>query len=85
MSGGNYGSLIKAVRLSKGIKAKWVAEKIDVSVSTYSEIEADRRRVTLERAEEIAMVLGMTLPELLRFKVSETLTNPMTLTSTGGV
>lgn len=69
-----YGALIKAVRRSKGIKAKWIAEKIGVSVSTYTEIEADRRNIALERAEEIAAALGMTLPELLCQSVSETLT-----------
>lgn len=77
-----YGDLIKTVRNSKGIKAKWVAEKIGVSISTYTEIEAGRRNLTLERAEEIAKALGMTLPELLQHQVSETLTNK-TLDATG--
>jgi len=74
MSKVKYGALIKSVRNSKGIKAKWVAEKIRVSISTYTEIEADRRNLTLERAEEIAVVLGMTLQELLRHQVSDSLT-----------
>lgn len=67
----NYGSLIKSARNSKGIKAKWVAKKLGVSISTYTEIEADRRTLTLKRAEDIAGVLGMTLPELLRHQLSE--------------
>jgi len=73
-----YGALIKEVRNSKGIKAKWVAEKIGVSISTYTEIEADRRNLTLERAEEIAETLGVKLPDLLRYHVSETLTQTST-------
>jgi len=73
MSDVKYGALIKAARNSKGIKAKWVAEKIGVSISTYTEIEAGRRILSLKRAEEIAETLGMTLAELLCFKVSETL------------
>ena len=73
MSNARYGSLIKEVRNSKGIKAKWVAEKIGVSFSTYTEIEAGRRNLTVERAEAIALSLGMTLPELLCHNVSESL------------
>jgi transcriptional regulator with XRE-family HTH domain len=69
-----YGALIKAVRNSKGLKAKWIAEKIGVSISTYTEIEANRRSITLERAEKIASAMGMTLEELLRQQVSDTLT-----------
>lgn len=68
-----YGALIKVARNSKGIKAKWVAEKIGVSISTYTEIEAGRRILSVKRAEEIAGALGMTLTELLQCQVSETL------------
>jgi transcriptional regulator with XRE-family HTH domain len=68
-----YGQLIKTARMSKGIKGKFVAEKLRVSLSTYYEIEANRRSVTLERADEIAHILGMSLIDLLRHQVSESL------------
>ena len=83
MSKTRYGAIIKSIRNAKGIKAKWVAEKIGVSISTYTEIEADRRNLTVERAGEIATVLGMTLPELLRHQVSETLNPSLDQTGTG--
>ena len=75
MSKDGYGALIKSIRNSRGIKAKWVAEKIGVSISTYTEIEADRRGITIERADEIARALGMTLPELLQHHVSDSHTD----------
>lgn len=74
MDNAKYGALIKAVRNSRGVKAVFIARKIGVSISTYTEIEAGRRNITLERADEIAAVMGMTLPELLRHEVSESLT-----------
>lgn len=74
MDNAKYGVLIKAVRNSRGVKAVFIARKIGVSISTYTEIEAGRRNITLERADEIAAVMGMTLPELLRHEVSESLT-----------
>lgn len=70
-----YGKLIKSVRLSKGITGKFVAEKLNVSLSTYYEIEAGRRNVTIERVEEIASILGMTIIDLLRHEVSKSLKN----------
>lgn len=69
-----YGRIIKSARISRGMKGKFVAEKLKVSINTYYQIEAGRRNVTMERAEEIAGILGMTLIDLLRHKVSETLT-----------
>ena len=84
MSKARYGALIKSIRNSKGLKAKWVAEKIGVSISTYTEIEADRRSLTIERAGDIAAALGMTLPELLRHQVSDTLNCDLSQTGTTG-
>jgi len=80
----NYGALIKKARNSKGIKAKWVAGQIGVSISTYTEIEAGRRSVTLERAEEIAKVLSMTLLDLLCVHISEARTQKLDATGTTG-
>lgn len=71
-----FGKIVKSVRMSRGIKGKYVANKLKVHITTYYDIEADRRSVTIERADEIASVFGMTLAELLRQKVSETLTKP---------
>lgn len=69
----NYGKMIKKARNSKGIKANWVAKKLGVSISTYSEIENGKRKLTVERAEQIANILGITLGELLCPHISETL------------
>lgn len=70
-----YYKMLKRARNFKGIKAKYVAEKLGVHITTYYELEAGRRQLTMERAGEIASILGMTLQDLLCFQVSDTLKN----------
>lgn len=67
----SYHKQIKNARLDRGITGKHVAAMLAVSPATYYEIEAGRRSVTLERAEQIAAILGITLVELLRYRVSD--------------
>lgn len=68
-----YGNIIKKARMEKGIKQNFVAEKLGISTSAYYRIEAGETNITLDRADEIAHVLGMELVDLLRHKVSGTL------------
>lgn len=56
---------IKAVRESKGIKSRFVAEKIGVSRSYYSQIENGHIGLTLKKAQQIAEVLGTDISDLL--------------------
>ena len=56
---------IKAVRESKGIKARFVADKIGVSRSYYSQIENGHVGLTLKNAQQIAEVLGTNILDLL--------------------
>lgn len=68
-----HGELIKKARINRGIKANWVASKLGVSESTYNALENGRRKLSLERAEKIANILGTTLTDILSQDVSETL------------
>jgi transcriptional regulator with XRE-family HTH domain len=72
----NYGELIKKARIDRGIRANWVASRLGVSESTYNALENGRRKLTVERAEEIAHILGITLADIFCQDVSETLKKP---------
>jgi len=71
-----YGQNIRRLRLSKGIKAQWVADKLGIHISTYSNLEADRGKIDLDRAERIASLLGVSVQDILCSGVSDTLTRP---------
>lgn len=55
----HYGARIKAIRESKGIMAKYVAQKLKIDQSYYSQLESGKRRVTMTRAQQIADILGV--------------------------
>lgn len=74
----NYGTKIKEIRISKGIKAKFVAERVGLSPSEYSAIESGRRRLTADLVLSIAEVLGITPNDILCPEVSVTLINDLT-------
>ncbi|MEM3486473.1 MAG: helix-turn-helix transcriptional regulator [Candidatus Methanomethyliaceae archaeon] len=69
-----YGRNIRRLRLSKGIKAQWVADQLGIHISTYSNLEADRGKIDLDRAERIASLLGVSVQDILHHGISDTLT-----------
>lgn len=60
----NYGAIIKKIRESKGIKAIFVAKKLGLSAAGYSGIERGRAKLTVERAAEIAEILGVPITKI---------------------
>jgi len=68
-----FGKVIKNARMSKGIKGKYVAGKLGISLSAYYRIESCETNITIDRADEISNILGMKLIDLLQYKVSDTL------------
>lgn len=60
----NYGQRIKTIRELKGIKARFIAEKLNLSPAGYSGIERGRTKLTAERAAEIAEILGIKIDEI---------------------
>lgn len=60
---------LKRLRVEKGFKVKDIAEKIQVSVSTYREWEYGRS-IKGEPYAKLAEVLGVTIEELLTGKTS---------------
>lgn len=59
------GSKIKDARLSKHISQKDMAERLGLSVSTYSNYENNYREPKLETIEKICEILGITIEELM--------------------
>ncbi|MGM9510928.1 helix-turn-helix domain-containing protein [Larkinella sp. GY13] len=60
---------IKAIREEKRIKLSEMATALGVDVSNYAKIEKKGKKLTLERIEEIADALGVSLAELLGYQV----------------
>ena len=60
----SYGPLLGKIRRTKKIKAEIIARKLDISPSTYSQIETGRRSASYERVAEICGELGVTLSQL---------------------
>jgi transcriptional regulator with XRE-family HTH domain len=61
------------VRNQRGIKAKYVAEKLGISVTWYSQIENDKANISMEMAEKIANILGVSAGIFYENQLSETL------------
>lgn len=59
-------SLIKLARLKLGIDQSLIAEKLDVSVSTFGAIERGKQMVKLAKAREIAKILKMSVDKLFK-------------------
>jgi transcriptional regulator with XRE-family HTH domain len=73
------GLRIKKIRESRGIKAKFVAKKIGLSITRYSQLENGKIPITTERLEMIAPILGVEKSEMdifFNLKLSETLNGP---------
>ena len=61
-----YGQNIRHLRLSKGVKAQWVADQLGIHISTYCNIESGRGRLDLERAVKIASLLNVSIQDILK-------------------
>ncbi len=55
---------IHSIRMSKGIKSKFVAAQLGITVQSYSDIEKGRRLLSVERAEKIAEILELPIEAL---------------------
>lgn len=60
-----FGETIRNLRESKGIKSKFVADKLGMSASSYCDIESGRKKLTFEHAQTISEVLGVDIKDFL--------------------
>ena len=56
---------IRLIRESKGLTQEDVAKKLDISVNSYGDIERGNTNLKLNRLEQIAKILEISLPELI--------------------
>lgn len=60
------GNNIRRQRIAKNLTQEYVAGKLDVSSSAYSNIERGKVDLTLTRIEELANVLEISIDDLMR-------------------
>jgi transcriptional regulator with XRE-family HTH domain len=61
----SYGGRIRTLRLERGLKAKYVAEKIGLSASQYSDLEHDRKKLTADLIVGLVELLRVTADDIL--------------------
>ena len=67
------GGRLKKLRISKGITQREMANKLDLSYSTYSNYENNYREPKFETIEKVAEILGVTVDYLIGSDSSEKL------------
>jgi transcriptional regulator with XRE-family HTH domain len=68
-----YGARIRHLREGRGLKAKFVAERLGLTPAQYCDLEKGRKRLTAELAAGLADLFGITTDVILRPEVSGTL------------
>lgn len=63
----SFGGRVQALREARGLTQEQLAERIERSVDTVSNIERGANSTRIEVAWRIAEVLGVSLPELFEF------------------
>ena len=67
LSTAKIGQKVKQLRELKKITREQMADNLKMSLPGYSRIERDEVDVTIEKANQIATVLGISLTELISF------------------
>lgn len=62
---------IRGARADRGMGQAQVAERLGVSVSTYSVLERHPERITWARAEQLAAILGRDIREFSFYPTGE--------------
>lgn len=61
----SYGERIRRLRLERGLKAKYVAQRIGLSASQYSDLEHDRKKLTADLLVGLVDVLRISANDIL--------------------
>ncbi|KKX52541.1 helix-turn-helix domain-containing protein [Brevibacillus borstelensis] len=57
-------TLLKRIRISKGLSVEEMAKRLDIPAGYYSQIENQQRGVSVERGKEIAAILEVSEEEI---------------------
>lgn len=69
------GHRIRAIRILQDISQDFVADKLDISQPAYSKIESNETKLTFDKVEQIASILGVEVDEILNFDKSNVFNN----------
>jgi transcriptional regulator with XRE-family HTH domain len=69
------GQKIKRIREIKGYKQEFVADSLNISQQSYSNIESDKIDVPFSKIEKIAEVFGMKIEDVISFDEKYVLNN----------
>ena len=67
------GGVIKTFRELKKLTREFVADELEISVSTYAKIERDEQELTFSRIQKICKTLNITVCQLLTIEPSNIL------------
>ena len=59
-----YGNKIRAFRILRGFSQEYMAEKLGINQNTYSRIETNKHKVSVEQVETIAKELGVSIVDI---------------------
>jgi transcriptional regulator with XRE-family HTH domain len=71
----SIGQKIKKIREIKGYKQEFMAEKLDISQQSYSNIESDKIDVPFSKIENIAEIFQMRVEDIISFDEKFVLNN----------
>ena len=63
----SVGNKIRKIRELKNLKQDYLAEQLGISVTAYGNIERGEADVSMERLEQIAKVLDLSIQDILSF------------------
>lgn len=78
----NYYDKIRKIRENRGYKQEFVADQLNITQRTYSNIESGKTQLTVERLIEIVRILDTSLSEIFEYEGNTILNNNFNDTST---
>ncbi len=63
----NIGDKIRKIRSLKGFSQENMADSLDISLVAYGDIERNKKDISLKRLTQIAMILNITIIDILLF------------------
>lgn len=69
------GNKIRKIRELRNLTQEYIAYQLDISQAAYHKIESDKTNITLNRLEEIAVILEVSVIEIITFEEYEILNN----------
>ncbi|WP_052266283.1 helix-turn-helix domain-containing protein [Pedobacter kyungheensis] len=61
----NLGANIRKIREFRGIKQQHIADKMNLSITSYGKIERDEIEITLKRLNEISQILNVPIVTII--------------------